>query len=287
MPHNERIEEAVSAVANLVQAVSEVSSFLNRGTSDTHEVGTRSFLASTASTLAAYAWEGTACTEISLEEGLAELSAAAELLGANFMLPDGTECLDKAAKEAVQRLANAADARWQLDQGHPVRVEQLAALAGVAEKTVRAATNPKGSNPLPVSKSGYWTFIEADDALVWLGRRNDFKVTRHVSEGVDQPLISDATTLANVCQRARAHFEQPIEQVATTLKWSKAQASAYQDIEAKAPGDIILEFPPKVLLQLARHLQLPDPNTFARQAYTVLALAHASALSDQLAASNH
>ena len=280
MPNTDRINAATEAAASLVRAVTEVGHFLTTG--DTHTVVecNDSFFETVASILADYAWNGTALPQNDLEDALHELTAAAGLVSANFVLPDGSECLAAADKDAIQRLANAATARWELDRGEPIRVEQLAALAGVSEKTVRTATNPKNANPLQVTKSGYWTLIAAEDALAWLGRRNDFIPTHHGARGAKQPQITDSGVLGTTCQKWREHAGQSVEQLADTLQWSASQALAYRSIESQAPGDVIAEFPPQGLHQLALQLALPDPAAFATQAYAVLALAHAAALSE-------
>lgn len=281
MSHDIRIDDATQAAASMAKAVTAVGNFLKTGDSQADVSCEHSHLEMIASILADYAWKGDPIQNGHIEDTLAELAVAVELLNANFMLPDGTEWLSVAEKEAIQRLANAADARWQLDQGESIRVEQLAALAGVAEKTVRAATNPKSANPLPVTKDGYWTLIKAKDALVWLGRRNDFMPTRIGTDGLEQPQITDSLVLAGACKTWRLQADQSIEQVSAALNWSDAQLDAYRDIESGAPSDVIAELPPQVLHQLALRLKLPDPASFARQAYAVLALAHAVSLSDR------
>ena len=280
MTHKDQIYNAIQAAASLVRAVAEVGHFLTTGDSRTEADAGNSFLESVVSTLAEFAWNGTALPQNDLEDALSELSVAVELLSASFMLPDGRECLAATDKEAIQRLASAATARWELDRGEPIRVEQLAALTGVSEKTVRTATNPKSSHPLQVTKSGYWTLIAAEDALAWLGRRNDFIPTHHGAHGPKQAQITDSGVLGTTCQKWREHAGQSVEQLADALQWSASQALAYRSIESQAPGDVIAEFPPQGLQQLALQLALPDPAAFATQAYAVLALAHAAALSE-------
>jgi hypothetical protein len=280
MTNQDRIDTAAQAAASLVRAVVEVGQFLTTGDTGTLAECDGSFLERVASNMADFAWNGKARAQNELEEGLAELAVAVELLSANFTLPDGSDCLSPAEKQAIQRLSNAATARWELDRGEPIRVEQLAALAGVSEKTVRTATNPKSANPLPVTKSGYWTFIEAEDALAWLGRRNDFTPTHLGAQGPQQPPITDAAVLGTTCQNWRSHADLSVEQLADALQWSSEQSQGYRGIESQAPGNVIADFPPQALQQLALHLALPDPAAFARQAYAVLALAHAAALSE-------
>ncbi|QOW20229.1 hypothetical protein INQ41_04135 [Lysobacter ciconiae] len=279
MTNQDRIDTATQAAASLVRAVAEVGQFLTTGSTQTLSECDSSFLERVASTMADFAWNGKARAQNELEEGLTELAVAVELLSANFTLPDGSDCLSPDEKEAIQRLSNAATARWELDRGEPIRVEQLAALAGVSEKTVRTATNPKSANPLPVTKSGYWTFIEAEDALAWLGRRKDFTPTHLGAQGPQQPQITDAAVLGTTCQNWRETADLSLDQLAHALQWGPEQALAYSGIESQAPGNVIAEFPPQALQQLALHLDLPDPAAFAREAYAVLALAHAAALS--------
>ncbi len=284
MSHQNRIDGSVNATALLVDAVAQIGRFLQTGeVQEDAAVGRESHLARVAFTLAEYAWNGVTFTGtgIHMVDELAEFAVVVELLGANFMLPDGSVCLAGTEKDAITRLANAAEARWQLDQGDAVRFEGLAALAGVAEKTVRAATNPKSAHPIPVSKEGHWAYIEAKDALTWLSRRNDFKTTYRAADGLKQPLVTDAMNLADACRAWRIHNSLSEAELGTALGWTDEQVGAYRAIEAKSPGDVIAQLPPQALLRFAEHLQLPEPVTFARQAYTVLAVAHAHALSDK------
>lgn len=280
MTHATRIEDAVHAAASLASAVAHIGHFLQTGES-TDLSHSNAYVEIVAFTMADYAWNGVVPANDHIEDMLAELSVAVELLNGNFMLPDGSDYLSAPQKEAIRRLGNAADARWNLDQGHSIRIEQLAALAGVAEKTVRAATNPKGAQPLPVTKNGYWTLIEAEDALAWLVRRNDFRSTHHDKNDPEPSLVTDPDTLASICRNWRTQTGLTIEKLGAALKWSEAQLSAYRGIESQAPGDVIAQFPPRVLHQLGLHLQLPDPAAFAHQAYAVLAIAHARSLSDR------
>lgn len=67
----------------------------------------------------------------------------------------------------------AAEARFRVDFGHDVSIEQLAALARVNPKSIRNLLTPKSGEPdLRVGAEG---LIPGAVALRWLGKRGDFK----------------------------------------------------------------------------------------------------------------
>src|SRR5690606_29673536 len=113
-----------------------------------------------------------------VEELIHELCVIEEVLRGNFMTASGDNLLAAPSRTFIQRVLTAAFARSNVDRGTPVTIEQLAALARVTERTVRAATSTTNPNPLPITKDGHWTYIEARDARAWLSARRDFRPTR-------------------------------------------------------------------------------------------------------------
>lgn len=232
--------------------------------------------------LAEYAWAGYAFQAANdLDEAVHELASAEELCGANFMLPGGDELFSDVSKTALRQLLNAVNARKSLDSGESVDIKELAALARVAEKTVRMATHSTRPGAMRVRKEGHWASIDAGEALAWLGRRSDFHPTRQRGSAVDQPLITSAEDLATTCKRWRAHKGVDAAALAEALDWPALQRKAYEKLEAGELTDQITRFPPQALLALGEYLGMPQPREFARQAFRVLAIKHADYLSDQ------
>lgn len=233
-----------------------------------------------------YAWGGYADDHVL--DAMHELSSAVELCGANLMLPDGTDLYPEENKALLRQLLNATNARMSLDEGDSVRVEELAALARVAEKTVRMATNPSRPGSIRVRKEGHWAFIDAPEALAWLRRRDDFQPTRKRGNQGDQPLIADAASLASTCSQWRKHKAVSIEALTKALHWTASQRKAYQQIEAAELIDQMTRFSPQALQALGKFLGMPQPEAFARQAFRVLAAQYAEYLSErQLAGASH
>jgi hypothetical protein len=237
--------------------------------------------------LAEYAWRGVWHGDpVALEEVMSEYGVVFELLRISPVSPSGGELFPAEARKTLERLWNATSARHQLDSGEAISVEQIAALAGVSEKTVRMAANPRNSVPLRTIKDGNRTLITATDALDWLTRR-DFRPTRYHGEGPGQVLIVDGAALATCCKRWRDHASKSPAVLAESLGWSSKQSAAYMAMESGDPDKAATAFPPKALRNLAAALGMPDPDTFARQAYRVLALANAAAVIEQQLGSTH
>lgn len=95
-------------------------------------------------------------------------------------LKKGREFLQKvptgwASLEDINRTILAAEARFGLDFGREISIEQLAAIARMTPKSIRNLLTPKsGEIDLRVTSNG---MISAADALRWLSKREDFKAS--------------------------------------------------------------------------------------------------------------
>ena len=123
--------------------------------------------------LAEYAWGGVAGPGL---DRFTEIGMIADLINKNVWVPDEIQ-------KPIYQLNSAVVGRWNLDEpeeaGGQLTIEELAALAGIAEKTLRSFTNPRSSNPLVITKLGHWTVIDGPDALNWLSKRADWKPTNN------------------------------------------------------------------------------------------------------------
>ena len=268
-------QAAISGAQAVQQAVAEIHTTLSR------EID----LSSGVTALADYAWQGDGfASPERLEQALSELAMAEELCAANFILPNGNELLPEDAKDALRQLSLAANARKSLDAGESVDIKELAALARVAEKTIRMATHSTRPGAMRVRKDGHWAYIEAAEALAWLRRRNDFHPTREGGDSLDQMAISNAEELTATCKRWTQLANSAPEALASALGWSAAQTKAYDRLLAGDITDQMTRFPPQTLRALAEHLHMPKPREFAREAFRVLAMKHADDQSDRLLA---
>lgn len=231
--------------------------------------------------IAEYAWGGHAFdSDAGLLNAMHDLSSANEVCGGNLMLPSGDDLLAQENKTLLRQLMNAADARMALDNGESIRVEGLAALARVAEKTVRMATNPSRPGSIRVRKEGHWAYIDAPEALAWLQRRDDFQPTHKHKLKSNQAPISKASDLASTCMYWRKQKGMDVDRLGKSLKWTAAQRKAYLHIESGELTDQMTRFPPKTLHALGEAIGIPQPNEFAREAFNVLAAEYAKYLSD-------
>lgn len=231
--------------------------------------------------MARYAWHG--CWSGSpqdVQDALSEYALVFELMQISPVAPNGSELFADDAKQTLERVWKAAWGRFQLDQREAISISEIAALAKVSEKTVRMAANPKNKMPLRTTNDGTRTHISAGDALNWLTPRG-YKPTRFHDNGPGQTPISDASSLATSCVQWSRHAHMEPEELAKLLDWAPDQVTAYQAIWDGRPEHAIAAFSPKALRSLAELLGMPEPDTFGRQAYLVLATANANAVITQ------
>lgn len=222
--------------------------------------------------LADFAWEGTwHSDDASLLDAFHLAGPLNELLVAGLILPDGIPIFPNENRDTLQSVMAAATARYALLEGDDLTFDQLAALARVAEKTVRMAANPKIKNALRTeSGPGNRTYIKADNALQWLRRRKDFKETRlNVNIG-DQQAIRSPRDLAQMCSLFRRKADLSLPQLRKKLGWSASEALAYQNMEQGLLDEASVAFSSAGLVNLAHALGVPDQRKFANDAGHVI-----------------
>lgn len=221
--------------------------------------------------LADFAWEGTFFgNEVGLQEMLTEAATIEPLLDDKLRDPFGEYIITRDAAGKLARVLNAATGRSQLESGDALQLDQLAALAGISDKTIRMAANPKVENHLKTEKSGRWTIVKSDDALDWLERRPTFKQTR-LNAGIDgQRQVTNAKSLAEVCVRYRERAGLSLKDLRARLNWTAQDALAYQNMERGEFTAHARVFDAMQLIALASLFQLPDAGQFARDAIRVV-----------------
>lgn len=227
--------------------------------------------------LAAYAWEGTppGPSETSLQERLHEIAVLVELLGGTLITPAGDSLMSPESASLIIRLANAATARDNIDEGDTVTIEQLAALARVTERTVRGATSTTNPDPLPIIKVGHWTYIEAKDALAWLSKRRDFQPTQKRERTPNVMSFRAAQPVGALWHQWRSAAELSIEELAQRLQWDSEQISSYRQLEEGATKRGSLDLSPTFWRDLALSLGATQPEEVARLTYQHVAQEYA------------
>ena len=202
-------------------------------------------------------------------------SVPVELLGGFLMSPAGENLVSKETVEFVKRVANAANARHSLDEGHALTIEWLAALANVSDRTIRSATSSSNPNAIPITKDGHWTFIEAPHASEWLSGRKDFVPTQRPDNRPTTTGLIRAAQPGDAWKEWREARGLTIGDLARKLGWTSGQAAAYQQIESGIPDDDMLTLLPAFWHALAAHLDSEDPGAVAALTYRKLATAYA------------
>jgi hypothetical protein len=226
-----------------------------------------------------FAWDGLwYSNEASLLDALHETGPLNELLAAHLILADGTEIIADEDRALLQTAITAAVARYALLQGDDLSIDQLAALARVAEKTVRMAANPKLENALKTEAGpANRTYVKAGAALEWLRRRKDFRETRLDANVDGQPAIRSPEDLAHVCGLFRKNADLSVAQLRQQLGWSARETLAYQNMESGQLDEKSNAFSPMRLVALANALAVPDARRFAQDAIQMIVTAQAKA----------
>lgn len=219
-----------------------------------------------------FAWEGAwHSNEASLLDAFHMAIPLNDLLDANLTLPDGIPVFPAEDRDTMKSVMAAAHGRFGILQGDDLSFEQLAALARVAEKTVRMAANQKikgalKTEPGPANR----TYINADDALEWLRRRKDFKETQFDVAIDGQSAMRSPRELADMCLKFRKKADLSVPQLRKKLGWSASEAMAYQNMEQGLLDEASDAFSSLALVKLARVLSVPDQRKFAHDAGHVI-----------------
>ena len=174
-------------------------------------------------------------------------------------------------KDMCRIVLDHALARWTLLRGDDLTVGEIAILAGLAEKTIRMAANPKVKDPLITFKDGHNTYVKADEALRWLSARPGFRVTVMSDDVQHARPYTSLRTLAWQCRGLREMRKISQNQLLDRLKWSRAARCAYRQLEAESEKLDPRPLTVPLLIELGVALGISDPQQFARHAAILLA----------------
>lgn len=236
-----------------------------------------------ATDMATYAKEGAWPTsQNDLMDALVDFEIATELLngkqGPCLIGPDLVWLVSDDSAKVLREVLEAAQTRLAIDLGNNITIPMLAALAGVAEKTLRMAANPNNDRALKTFKEGASTFIKSEDALEWLGRRSDYKPTRYFAAAGSMPRLVNFPSLGAHLADVRTARGWSIEDVGDALAWTDALVADLGAVEsARAPAGLE-HFSPRALATLAAHLGIHESTEFAREHYPLIARAYGEAM---------
>jgi hypothetical protein len=212
---------------------------------------------------------------------LKDLTPLAYLLRSDTAIVDqmGYPGIDPDATALLLSIWNQLSARLALAHEEPISLQQLAVLAGLAEKTVRMLAratrgghaSSRGDSSVYTYKEGSRTRVSAAEAMRWLSLRPDFKPTRFGSVDL-QPRTQLA--LSTTLQQLRAASKLSIPELIRRCGLPQAAATAYEQLEDGwwQPADIDLEvFDGAALKRLAMSLGAARPAAFVRSVAEVLA----------------
>jgi hypothetical protein len=158
--------------------------------------------------------------------------------------------------------------RW-LASGSAMTLPQIAALAGLSEKTIRMAAVGRGRNPdLDSYRDGTTTKVKAEEAERWLGLRQNFKPTRihgDINAINLSPRSNQQVAILLTALREKAGFS--IDQLGHQLDWSPNKTEAYAKLEGAwwTSDDVDVSlFDVSTITRLARFLQIEPALEFVR-----------------------
>lgn len=227
--------------------------------------------------MAAYAWSGVVPgpDENTLEDRMHELCVAENLLAGDLMNSAGEDLVSADSRKLILGIITAATARKNIDDGEPVTIEQLAALGRVTERTVRGATSTTNPNPLPITKDGHWTYIQAGDALGWLSNRSDFRPTQTRLGAPSTAPLKGLQSVGALWRQWRQAAGLSVDALAERLGWNAAQASTYSALEQDRSSRESIELSPAFWRDLASSLGAVDPDGVADLTYQRILLDYA------------
>lgn len=205
--------------------------------------------------------------------------------GGCFLDRLGQELIDPSAIEIIDLVYKAAEARaaivgHDLFAGNDIRLECLAALAGVSVKTLRNAASNAGPNQLKTKKTGSTTVIAAPVALAWLRSRPGFKES-HVGEALHLELYTDINQLglhlATICNQTNIS----IQSLVSDLQLSQQQTLDIHALFDKKNCDLLEHLNAPLFAAIGRYLKFQNPKEFALEAIKVVAAHNGVTLAKQ------
>ncbi len=164
-----------------------------------------------------------------------------------------------------------AVARGSLLRGESLTLSEVAMLAGLAEKTIRMAANPKNPDRLVTYKDGHNTYVTADEALRWLSDRPGFRPTRMADDARTVRAYGSVDSLARHCKQLRADAGLTLPELFKQLAWKKPLQTTYRQLEEAAADLDPRPLGIPQLSKLGQALGVSDVRQFTKQAALVLA----------------
>lgn len=205
--------------------------------------------------------------------------------GGCFLDRLGQDLIDPTAIEIIEMVYKAAEARaviigHDLYAGNDIRLDCLAALAGVSVKTLRNAASNAGPNQLKTMKKGAATVISAPVALAWLRSRPGFKESQ-VGEAPNLESYTDINQLglhlATICNQAN----MSVESLVSDLQLSQQQALDLQTLIDKKNTDLLEHLNAPIFAAIGKYLKFQNPIDFALEAIRVVAAHNGVSLAKQ------
>lgn len=227
--------------------------------------------------MAAYAWSGVlpGPEETALEDRMHELYVVESLLAGELVNAAGERLVSAASQKLMLGITTAATARKNIDEGEPVTIEQLAALGRVTERTIRGATSTTNPNPLPITKDGHWTYIQAADALGWLSNRSDFRPTQKRPGTPSTAALKGLQSVGDLWRQWRQAAGLSVDELAERLAWSAAQTATYTELEQERTTRDSIELSPAFWRDLGSLLGAADAEGVAGLTYQRVLLDYA------------
>jgi transcriptional regulator with XRE-family HTH domain len=147
-----------------------------------------------------------------------------------------------------------ARVRLELDD-EPLELKELAAIAGLKEKTVRMAAIGQDKNPdLVTFKDGSRTYVQPEEAKRWLAKKNsDYRPIDWATDQFLPPVDpNNLQELGPYLRELREKSGRTLEEFNTRLGWSTETTHAYQALEEGGDSDEITKLTFEEIVQFCQ-----------------------------------
>ncbi|WP_262967081.1 hypothetical protein [Methylobacter psychrophilus] len=174
--------------------------------------------------------------------------------------------------DVLLTIIDAVYARWTLEGGGSLTLDQIALLAGVSIKTIRNAVSSKGNDRLLLEgRENDKPVVSANEAYRWLLTKKGFSGPFLYSEEPPFVTYESLSQFRHHCFVLRSLSKLEISDLANKLDWNEQLTEAYAKLENLDRTESLELLTPTVLLAMGQFYQSKSLEIFVIEGSRVLA----------------